>query len=416
MAVVKEMNLINDLKLSASILLRLMSKIEDSYGNFPTIPYHNNVHAADVVHSIHYLINNGLSFISFTPLEKLAAILAAAAHDVDHPSVNNSYLQEAWSPLAVLYNNKSILENHHAATFFSSLLSEGHNVIDHLGEKSKKRFRNLVISMILSTDMAKHGALISQFHHFTDEQKTTFTTTIAQSKDGSKNLPSESGEEVSMNASRRVSIDLDLDQMQKGMVLEFTLHAADLGNSTKEWVDSKKWSERIVTEFFNQGDLEREKGVPLGPVNDRFKVTLPQSQLGFIDFLASPVWELWEKFTKQKDHMFTKALASNRNNWQKMKDAVDGKTETETKQTKFKSISKSFKLLSRLRKGDIMRFKEASMVMRVPPQKSGAQSRHSFMNVSTFSKKEPRDSTASLENPTLINEDVADPSTIECIV
>ncbi len=44
--------------------------------------------------------------------------ISAAAHDVDHPGTNNLFESKTRSKLATLYNDQSILENHHAATFF----------------------------------------------------------------------------------------------------------------------------------------------------------------------------------------------------------------------------------------------------------------------------------------------------------
>lgn len=41
--------------------------------------------------------------------------VSALAHDVDHPGVNNNSLIEEHHPLAIIYNDKAVLENHHAA-------------------------------------------------------------------------------------------------------------------------------------------------------------------------------------------------------------------------------------------------------------------------------------------------------------
>ena len=47
-----------------------------------------------------------------------AALVAAAVHDVDHPGRSNHFLIETSDDLAVLYNDNSVLENHHLAVAF----------------------------------------------------------------------------------------------------------------------------------------------------------------------------------------------------------------------------------------------------------------------------------------------------------
>jgi hypothetical protein len=53
---------------------------------YPNNPYHNSIHAADVLHSFNYLVFQTPSICSkLTDLEKFAAIVAAIGHDIDHP-------------------------------------------------------------------------------------------------------------------------------------------------------------------------------------------------------------------------------------------------------------------------------------------------------------------------------------------
>ena len=44
-----------------------------------------------------------------TPLEKLIAIFASLAHDVEHPGVNNAFLIATSNHLAALYNVRFIV-------------------------------------------------------------------------------------------------------------------------------------------------------------------------------------------------------------------------------------------------------------------------------------------------------------------
>lgn len=51
-----------------------------------------------------------------------AALVAAAIHDVDHPGRSNQFLIETSDHLAVLYNDNSVLENHHLAVAFKAMM------------------------------------------------------------------------------------------------------------------------------------------------------------------------------------------------------------------------------------------------------------------------------------------------------
>lgn len=76
-------------------------------------PYHNAVHAADVLQNVyHYLFNGGSAqeFLKCTTLDLAAIFIAAAAHDVDHPGNNNLFEIKTKSKLAILYNDQAVLE------------------------------------------------------------------------------------------------------------------------------------------------------------------------------------------------------------------------------------------------------------------------------------------------------------------
>lgn len=59
-----------------------------------------------------------LSQQSLDPIDEVAALIAATVHDVDHPGRTNSFLCNAGSELAILYNDTAVLESHHAALAF----------------------------------------------------------------------------------------------------------------------------------------------------------------------------------------------------------------------------------------------------------------------------------------------------------
>ena len=80
------------------------------------------------------------------------------------------------------------------------------------------------------------------------------------------------------------------------------IHSADISNPTKPFDIYFKWAELVVKEFYQQGDKEKELNMPCSC--DRNKVTIYQSQLGFINFIEIPYFSLFvENFVNLKFYM-----------------------------------------------------------------------------------------------------------------
>ena len=58
------------------------------------------------------------------------------------------------------------------------------------------------------------------------------------------------------------------------------LKCADLGHLTASREVHKKWVNRLESEFFAQGDREREALLPISPLMDRTKEGVTKSQPG----------------------------------------------------------------------------------------------------------------------------------------
>ncbi|CDQ97669.1 unnamed protein product [Oncorhynchus mykiss] len=86
-------------------------------------------------------------------------------HDYDHPGRTNAFLVATNAAQAVLYNDRSVLENHHAASAWSLYLSQPEfNFLANLDHVEFKRFRFLVIEAILATDLKKHFDFLAEFN------------------------------------------------------------------------------------------------------------------------------------------------------------------------------------------------------------------------------------------------------------
>lgn len=67
------------------------------------------------------------------------------------------------------------------------------------------------------------------------------------------------------------------------------LHYADISNSMKPFSIARVWADLVLEEFFVQGDKMKELGLPVPALNDREKTQRPTSQIGFIEFIVSPL-------------------------------------------------------------------------------------------------------------------------------
>jgi len=84
-----------------------MHAITEGYNR--EVPYHNDLHAADVTQTSYVFMYKGnlKEKLKLQDLDILAALLAAACHDFKHPGFNNIYLVNTKSPLAIRYNGKT---------------------------------------------------------------------------------------------------------------------------------------------------------------------------------------------------------------------------------------------------------------------------------------------------------------------
>ena len=67
------------------------------------------------------------------------------------------------------------------------------------------------------------------------------------------------------------------------------VHCSDLSNPTKPLDIYRQWVDRIMDEFFRQGDREREIGMEVSPMCDRYNATIEKSQVTILSILS----DLW---------------------------------------------------------------------------------------------------------------------------
>eukprot|EP00002_Diphylleia_rotans_P024229 TRINITY_DN4776_c0_g2_i1.p1 TRINITY_DN4776_c0_g2~~TRINITY_DN4776_c0_g2_i1.p1 ORF type:complete len:782 (-),score=146.58 TRINITY_DN4776_c0_g2_i1:1336-3681(-) len=124
-------------------------------------PYHTFRHAVDVLQTCYIFLQRNPVFDQvLSPLSRLALFISALGHDLEHPGVNNAFQINLITPLALLYNDRSILENHHCACTFSILQDPASNLLSELSSDQFRTLRKTIIEIILATDMSDHLRLV----------------------------------------------------------------------------------------------------------------------------------------------------------------------------------------------------------------------------------------------------------------
>nr|XP_057922664.1 cAMP-specific 3',5'-cyclic phosphodiesterase 4D-like isoform X3 [Doryrhamphus excisus] len=285
--VFQERDLLKSFKIPTDTFITFMMTLEDHY--HADVAYHNNIHAADVVQSTHVLLSTPALEAVFTDLEILAALFASAIHDVDHPGVSNQFLINTNSELALMYNDSSVLENHHLAVGFKLLQEDNCDIFQNLSKKQRHSLRKMVIDMVLATDMSKHMNLLADLKTMVETKKVTSLGVLL--------------------------LDNYSDRIQ---VLQNMVHCADLSNPTKPLELYRQWTDRIMVEFFTQGDRERDKGMEISPMCDKHNASIEKSQVGFIDYIVHPLWETWADLVHPDAQEILDTLEDNREWYQSM--------------------------------------------------------------------------------------------------
>jgi len=83
-------------------------------------------------------------------------------------------------------------------------------------------------------------------------------------------------------------------------VLQNMVHCADLSNPTKPLPLYQQWTERIMAEFFRQGDLERAKRLDISPMCDRQTATVEKTQVSAVNCRTSIVLSCSSSLTRSK--------------------------------------------------------------------------------------------------------------------
>jgi len=170
--------------------------------------------------------------------------------------VNNAFLIQTGHELAVLHNDRSVLENHHCAQAFKLMQSPEHNFLDLLPLADRQEIRKTIIELVLATDMAQHVEIFNQFQ---TKRKTE-------------------------------GLDIVNSKADRLLILKMAIKCSDISNPARPPDLYKKWVDCIMEEFWCQGDEERKRGMNISAFMDRTVPNVAKCQSGFIQFICMPTY------------------------------------------------------------------------------------------------------------------------------
>uniref|UniRef100_A0A8C9IMN0 Phosphodiesterase n=1 Tax=Piliocolobus tephrosceles TaxID=591936 RepID=A0A8C9IMN0_9PRIM len=260
--------------------------------------YHNSTHAADVLHATAFFLGKERVKGSLDQLDEVAALIAATVHDVDHPGRTNSFLCNAGSELAVLYNDTAVLESHHTALAFQLTVKDTKcNIFKNIDRNHYRTLRQAIIDMVLATEMTKHFEHVNKFVN-------SINKPMAAEIEGSDCECNPAGKNFPEN---------------QILIKRMMIKCADVANPCRPLDLCIEWAGRISEEYFAQTDEEKRQGLPVVmPVFDRNTCSIPKSQISFIDYFITDMFDAWDAFAHLPGLM--QHLADNYKHWKTLDD------------------------------------------------------------------------------------------------
>ncbi|CDJ40036.1 3',5'--cyclic-nucleotide phosphodiesterase, putative [Eimeria tenella] len=191
--------------------------------------------------------------------------------------------------MAILYNDRSVLENFHAALTFKVLSHTSCNIFASLAKDEILEVRSNMISLILATDMKSHFGAINRLRA----------------------------------ARQNPHFDHRKQRDDTWLIMEMCMRAADIGHSILSWDQHFEWSSRVTAEFYLQGDEEARHGRGISPLCDRdLHSSMARNQVGFLEHLVKPLFVELHSVDSMKG-AFQEAvntIDANISRWQQLQD------------------------------------------------------------------------------------------------
>uniref|UniRef100_A0A665UB65 Phosphodiesterase n=1 Tax=Echeneis naucrates TaxID=173247 RepID=A0A665UB65_ECHNA len=257
-----DLNLVQNFQMKHTSLCQWILSVKKNYRK--NVAYHNWRHAFNTAQCMFALLKSGRLQNYLSDVEVLALMIATLCHDLDHRGVNNSYIQRSDHPLAQLYCH-STMEHHHFDQCLMILNSSGNQILSSLSLDEYKTTLKMIERAILATDL-----------------------------------------------SHRMVCKYQCVSPLRSMLMT----ACDISAITKPWPVQKRIAELVATEFFEQGDKERQELniEPIDLMNRDKRDKIPSMQVSFIDAICTQLYETLAGISEYCSPLL-EGCQRNRQNW-----------------------------------------------------------------------------------------------------
>ncbi|XP_061748857.1 cGMP-specific 3',5'-cyclic phosphodiesterase-like, partial [Nerophis ophidion] len=281
-----DLNLVQTFQMKQASLCQWILSVKKNYRK--NIAYHNWRHAFNTAQCMFAVLRSGRLQNDLRDLEVLALMIATLCHDLDHRGVNNSYIQRSDHPLAHLYCH-STMEHHHFDQCLMILNSPGNQILSSLSVEEYKTTLKMIEMAILSTDLALYFKRRQEFFELTKSRQFAWE-----------------------------------DERHRDLLRSMLMTACDISAITKPWPVQKKIAELVATEFFEQGDKERQELniEPIDQMNREKRDKIPSMQVSFIDAICI---QLYETLTVLSEYCspLLEGCQMNRQHWKSLAEECD---------------------------------------------------------------------------------------------
>ncbi|XP_060523064.1 dual 3',5'-cyclic-AMP and -GMP phosphodiesterase 11 isoform X4 [Cylas formicarius] len=274
-----DLDLVERFHMDYEVLCRWLLSVKKNYRN---VTYHNWRHAFNVAQMMFAIITATQWWTIFGEIECLALMIGCLCHDLDHRGTNNSFQIKASSPLAQLYST-STMEHHHFDQCIMILNSPGNKLLSNISPEEYSRVIRVLEEAILSTDLAVYFSFFRKRGAFFNIVREGPCWAIEEHR-----------------------------ELLRAMLMT----VCDLAAITKPWEIEKRVAELVSSEFFEQGDIEREKLniTPIDIMNREKEDQLPLMQVGFIDSICYPIYEAFGMLSDKLEPL-AEGVRQNRIKW-----------------------------------------------------------------------------------------------------